>query len=189
MDDQVCKVRRGFLKAGMALALTGLSARPAFPAYAPNVKYDAKPVRELNFFNLHTGESLKTAYWADGDYLSQGLADINYILRDFRNDHVSPIAVPLLDLLHQLRGTLDTSKPFQIISGYRSPKTNSMLRSHSKGVAKNSQHLLGKAIDLRVQGVALNDLRRAAISLHGGGVGYYPSSNFVHVDVGRVRTW
>lgn len=191
MNDQVCRVRRGFLKAGMALALTGLSTRPALSAYAPSGKYapSMKPVRELDFYNLHTGESLKTAYWADGNYLSQGLADINYILRDFRNDHVSQIAVPLLDLLHQLRGTLDTAKPFQIISGYRSPATNTMLRSHSRGVAKNSQHLLGKAIDLRVQGIALNDLRRAAISLHGGGVGYYPSSNFVHVDVGRVRTW
>lgn len=184
MDDRVCRVRRSFLKAGVALAFTGLSARQAF-AYAPSMK----PVRELDLYNLHTGESLKTAFWADGDYLPQGLAEINHILRDYRNNQISPIAPPLLDLLHELRGTLRTKKPFQIISGYRSPATNAMLRSHSRGVAKHSQHLLGKAVDLRVEGIGLNDVRRAAISLRGGGVGYYPKSNFVHVDVDRVRTW
>lgn len=185
MDDHVCKVRRGLLKAGVALALTGLGARPAFAAFDPG----AAPVRELDFYNLHTGESLRTAYWAEGKYLPEGLAEINHILRDYRNDHVSTIATPLLDLLHQLRGTLDTARPFQIISGYRSPATNAMLASRSDGVAKHSMHLEGKAIDLRVEGIALHDLRRTAVALRGGGVGYYPKSDFVHVDVGRVRTW
>lgn len=185
MDDRICKVRRGLLKAGMAFALTGLSARPVFAAFE-----QGKPaVRALAFYNLHTGESLKTDYWAEGDYLPDALAGINHILRDYRNDQVLPIEPHLLDLLHGLRNTLDTAQPFQIISGYRSPATNAFLAAHSDGVAKGSLHMQGKAIDLHVEGIPLDELHRAAIALRGGGVGYYPNSNFVHVDIGRVRTW
>lgn len=185
MKDQICKTRRGLLKASLAFALTGLSTRQAFAAL--NTK--ATGVRELAFYNLHTGESLKTPYWSDGDYLPEALTDINHILRDYRNDQVLPIAPRLLDLLHGLRGTLDTTQPFQIISGYRSPETNTVLAAKSDGVAKGSLHMQGKAIDLHVEGIPLDDLHRAALALQGGGVGYYPKSNFVHVDVGRVRSW
>jgi uncharacterized protein YcbK (DUF882 family) len=169
----------------MAFALTGLSARSAFAA-----SEQVEPaVRELAFYNLHTGESLKTDYWSDGAYLPDALAEINHILRDHHNDQVQPIEPHLLDLLHGLRNTIDTTRPIQIISGYRSSATNALLASHSDGVAKDSLHMQAKAIDLRVEGVHLDDLRRAAIALNGGGVGYYPNSNFVHVDIGRVRTW
>lgn len=185
MDDQMSGTRRSLLKAGMALALAGLGSQPAFAAFAP----DRSPVRELDFINLHTGESLSTAYWADGNYLPQGLAEINHILRDHRNDHVSPIAPRLLDILHRLRGKLDTTMPIQIISGYRSPETNTMLRQADTGVAKRSMHMEGMAIDLCIEGVALEDVRRAAMTLRAGGVGYYPDSNFVHVDIGRLRSW
>ena len=185
MDDQICKVRRGLLKAGMAFALTGLGARPAFAAF----EQGETAVRELAFYNLHTGESLKTAYWSEGDYLPDALADINHILRDYRNDQVLPIEPRLLDLLHGLRNTLDTTRPFQIISGYRSPATNTSLAANADGVAKGSLHMQGKAIDLHLEGIPLDELRRAAIALRGGGVGYYPNSNFVHVDIGRVRSW
>jgi len=186
MTHQICKTRRSLLKAGIALALTGgLSARSAFAAF----EQGQPAVRALAFYNLHTGESLKTDYWSEGNYLPEALADINHILRDHRNNQVQQIEPHLLDLLHGLRNTIDTTRPIQIISGYRSPATNALLASHSDGVAKGSLHMQAKAIDLRVEGVPLDDLRRAAIALNGGGVGYYPKSNFVHVDIGRVRTW
>jgi len=185
MENQNFKLRRSILKAGVAFALTGLSARPVLA----DVEQKKKAVRELAFYNLHTGESLKTDYWAEGDYLPDALADINHILRDFRNDQILPIEIPLLDLLHELHTTFGTSQPFHIVSGYRSPETNSTLAANSGGVAKDSLHMQGKAIDLFIEGVPLNELRHAAISLHGGGVGYYPNSNFVHVDTGRVRSW
>lgn len=185
MNDQICKTRRGLLKAGMAFALTGLGARPAFAAF----NQDKTTVRELAFNNLHTGETLKTAYWAQGNYLPEALAEINHILRDYRNDQMLPIEPRLLDLLHDLHNTLDTTAPIQIISAYRSPATNALLAAKTDGVAKSSLHMQGKAIDLHVEGVPLDELRRAAMSLRAGGVGYYPNSNFVHVDIGRVRSW
>ena len=185
MNDQVCKNRRRFLKAGMVLTLTGLSTRPAFAL----VKPIDTGIRELDFYNMHTGESLKTTFWEKGEYLQESLSDINHILRDYRNNEILPIDTRLLDLLHMLRGKLDTTQPIQIISGYRSPATNALLAAHSEGVAKGSLHMQGKAVDVHIEGVPLNELHRAAIALQGGGVGYYPSSNFVHVDVGRVRTW
>jgi len=110
-------------------------------------------------------------------------------LRDFRTDEVLPIDPQLLDLLHNLRSTLGTNQPFQIISGYRSPTTNANLAANSGGVAKRSLHMQGKAIDIRIEGTPLKHLREAAVALQGGGVGYYPGSNFVHMDVGRIRTW
>jgi len=185
MTNEVCKGRRGLLKAGMAFALTGLNVRPALA----NFEQKTPTLRELAFYNLHTGESLKTDYWAEGDYLPDAMADINHILRDFRTNQVLPIDLQLLDLLNGLRSTLGTAQPFQIISGYRSPATNSTLAANSDGVAKGSLHMQGKAIDLRIEGTALGDLRQAAMGLQGGGVGYYPKSNFLHLDVGRVRHW
>jgi uncharacterized protein YcbK (DUF882 family) len=145
--------------------------------------------RVLTFENLHTGETLKTVYWANGSYVQGNLADINHILRDHRTDAVKAIDPRLLDLLHELKLTVDSRKPFAIISGYRSPKTNAKLRANSRGVAKRSMHLEGKAIDIRIPGYNLSHLRQAALSLRGGGVGYYPKSGFIHLDTGRVRTW
>lgn len=145
--------------------------------------------RVLSFENLHTGEKLKTVYWAHGNYIHSNLADINHILRDHRTDDVKAIDPRLLDLLHELRLSVDSHKPFAIISGYRSPKTNAKLRTNSNGVAKRSMHLEGKAIDIRIPGQNLSNLRRAALSLRGGGVGYYPKSGFIHMDTGRVRSW
>lgn len=185
MNSQISRKRRDLLKAGMAFALTGLSTRQAFAS----LEQKKTAARELAFYNLHTGENLKTVYWAEGDYLPDALADINHILRDYRNDQILPIETPLLDLLYGLQSTLATGQPFHIISGYRSPATNASLAANSDGVAKGSLHMQGKAIDLYVEKVPLNELRHAAIALQGGGVGYYPKSNFVHVDIGRVRSW
>ena len=185
MTKEICKARRHLLKAGMAFALNGLNARPALA----NFVHKTSRLHELSFYNLHTGESLKTKYWAEGEYLPDAMADINHILRDFRTNLVLPIDPQLLDLLNGLPSTLGTAQPFQIISGYRSPATNFTLAANSDGAAKGSLHMQGKAIDLRIEGTALGDLHQAAMDLQGGGVGYYPKSNFVHVDVGRVRHW
>lgn len=145
--------------------------------------------RMLSFDNLHTGERLTAPFWSHGHYHQDGLAEIDYILRDWRTDEVVQIDRGLFDLLYELRRRLDTNAPFQIISGYRSPETNAMLRNVSLGVAKNSYHVKGMAIDIRVPGRDLRTLQRTALRMRAGGVGYYPKSDFVHVDVGPVRRW
>jgi len=149
----------------------------------------ARGVRALRFTHTHTGERLAIEYFADGTYLSDALATVNQFLRDFRTGDVHDIDPELLDLLHGVAAMTDTSKPFQVISGYRSPATNEMLRHRSEGVAAGSLHMNGQAIDIRLADVPLAALRRAALAARRGGVGYYPSSNFVHVDTGRVRAW
>ena len=177
--------RRTFLAAGLAAAVACFSPYKAFAS----VLKAFPPEKALAFYNTHTGETLKAVYWDQGTYVPQSLAEINYILRDHRTGEVREIEPALLDLLCALRQKLGSTAPFSIISGYRSPETNSHLSTMSKGVAKNSMHLLGKAIDIRLPGHELKTLQRAAIDLQRGGVGYYPSSDFVHVDVGRVRCW
>ena len=151
-----------------------------------------RPERVLSFFHTHTGERLKIAYCCDGIYQPEALSQLNHLLRDFRVDQEKPIDPKLFDLLHELGGTLETDQPYHIISGYRSAETNTMLRERGgahTGVASSSLHMIGKAIDIRLPGVRLDHLRSAAASLKLGGVGFYPSSNFVHVDTGRVRYW
>lgn len=147
--------------------------------------------RELSFDNVHTGEKLKVEYWADGQYLPDALTEINHLLRDFRTGQVHAIAPQLLDLLSRLRGRLETSRPINVISGYRSPITNAMLQAEHEhsGVASKSLHMQGMAIDIRIPGRELADLHVAALAERSGGVGYYPASDFVHMDVGRVRSW
>ncbi|MGZ5479300.1 MAG: DUF882 domain-containing protein [Candidatus Aminicenantales bacterium] len=148
------------------------------------------PDRDLSFYNIHTGESEAVEYCRNGCLVPDSLQKVNHILRDTRTGEIKDIDVDLLDLLVRLGRTLPTEGPFHVISGYRSKNTNEYLRkTGGGGVAANSLHLVGKAIDIRVPGVALRDLYRKAVSLQGGGVGIYPGSDFVHVDVGRVRTW
>jgi uncharacterized protein YcbK (DUF882 family) len=151
-------------------------------------KKPKKLVRELAFNHLHTGEKLRRVYWVDGRYVPGALADINYLLRDFRTGDKVAIDVSLLDLLADMRRYLDTKKPLEVISAYRSPQTNSQLAEQSGGVAKQSLHMEGKAIDVRVPGSHLSMVRKVALAMERGGVGYYPGA-FVHLDVGRVRWW
>lgn len=153
-----------------------------------NSIYDEE--RLLYFYNIHTGEYLKEVYWFRGNYNEESLKKIFYILRDFRVNEIKPIDVKLLDTIYILRKVLEVeNKPINIISGYRSPKTNNLLREKSSGVAKHSLHLEGRAIDINIEGIPLSTLRDAAKSLKAGGVGYYPSSGFVHIDTGRIRYW
>ena len=174
--------RREFLRIG-----SGVAAALMLPAGMARAASHSE--RSLSFYNTHTGERLKTCYWAEGNYVPGGIREINQILRDHRTGDVYDMDQGLLDLLYLLQTRVDSKQTFQIISGYRSPKTNAMLSGKSKGVAKRSYHMQGKAIDIRLNGCDLKQLHKAALSLKAGGVGYYPSSDFIHVDVGRVRRW
>jgi uncharacterized protein YcbK (DUF882 family) len=173
--------RRRFLKT-LAVAGGTLVARPR-RAHASAIP------RTLGLRHLHTGETLHVEYAVGETYLPDALAAVNRLLRDFRTGDVHPIDPGLLDLLHRVARRLDTHQSFEVISGYRSPVTNAALRRRSEGVAARSLHMVGQAIDIRVAGVDLVMLRAAALDLKGGGVGYYPASNFVHVDTGRLRHW
>ena len=181
--------RRSFLGLGAAAAAGAFVPSRARAAVPSAVK---SPQRVLSFFNTHTGERIRTAYCTGGQYDAQALREFDHILRDFRVNEVKPIDRRVFDMLHELGGTLETDVPFHIISGYRSPHTNALLRGRGgpgTGVASRSLHMVGQAIDIRVPGVKLEQLRNAAKSLKIGGVGFYPDLNFVHVDVGRVRYW
>ena len=168
----------------------GIAAGAAVGLLAPRaLRAQSLSPRLLRFNHTHTGEKLAIEYWKAGDYEPESLSVINHLMRDFQTGDVHPIDPSLLDLLHDLAGKTQTRAPFEIISAYRSPMTNAALRSHSDGVARNSLHLKGQAIDIRLADVPLTDLRRAALASRRGGVGYYQGSNFVHVDTGRVRAW
>lgn len=175
---------------GRRLALKGLAAAPLCIALLPAAAAArAAEPRVLAFHHLHTGEQLSLTYFADGAYLPEALARIDWLLRDFRNDEAHAIDPRLLDILHALRRTCKQT-PFEIISGYRSATTNAMLhKADSSGVAARSLHLQGRAIDVRLAGFDTARLRAAAIALGRGGVGFYPESDFVHLDTGRVRAW
>lgn len=153
----------------------------------------ARATRALSFVHTHTAEKLAIEYCCDGRYDQAALDKLNYLLRDFRSGEVHPIDPKLFDLLHELAANLGADgEAFHVISGFRSPVTNAMLRQRggpSTGVATRSLHMVGKAIDIRLPGVKLKELRETAAALKRGGVGYYPASNFVHVDTGRVRYW
>lgn len=168
--------------------LSSLVAAPLLPM-APRAWAADAGARCLRFENLHTGEALSVEYAAGGRYLDDALAEVNHVLRDFRTGEAGTIDPALLDLLHALSERIGSRRPFQVISGYRSPVTNAALHRNTSGVAGNSLHMQGQAIDVRLADVALADLREAALALQLGGVGFYPASNFVHVDTGRVRRW
>lgn len=179
------KDRRRFLKLG-ALVIGG-SLIP-LPIWASSQRY-LPPNRSLAFYHTHTDERLHVAYCRRGIYSNNALRKVNHILRDHRTDDIRPIDTRLLDFLFRLSRKLDTDEPFHVVSGYRSPATNAMLRKAGGGVARKSFHITGKAIDIRLPGAGLGELRRTAMKLKIGGVGFYPESNFVHVDVGPVRYW
>ncbi|HWA04594.1 MAG TPA: DUF882 domain-containing protein [Rhizomicrobium sp.] len=174
------RTRRAALRAGLAIFAGGM-ASPAFSS--------VPAVRTLRFDNLHTGEKLSIDYWTQGAYRPDALSAVNHVLRDYRNGQEHAIDTRLLDLLNLLHRTLESSAPFSVISGYRSPATNAAMHRHSAGVAAHSLHMQGMAIDIRLADRGLKDLHAAARSLRAGGVGFYPAEDFVHVDVGRVRHW
>lgn len=163
-----------------ALALT--VAGPGMAAALPKR-------RDLKLHNIHTGEKFDAVYWANGHYVPGAMAEIRRVLRDYRSNTEHWIDPALIDLLVAIRARVQSHEAFEVISGYRSPQTNAMLCETTSGVATNSQHLHGKAIDIRLPGRDLRHLRDAALKLKRGGVGYYPESEFVHVDTGPIRHW
>lgn len=174
--------RRAFLSAGLAAAASSI-----LPVHA---LAQAVEPRRVALHNLHTGEALDAVYWENGQYVSDAVEALNKVLRDFRTGDVHMMEPGLYDILDAISAKVENRAPYQIISGYRSPKTNAMLKeTGGGGVATHSLHMEGKAMDIRLDGVQLTNLHKAALSLQKGGVGFYPVSNFVHVDVGRVRTW
>jgi len=171
--------RRQLLKAAACLPL----------ASVPGLTYAKPETRSLQFNHLHTGEKLSVIYCENGSYIPGALEEINRLLRDFRTEEVHMIEPDLLDFMHQIKTAAGSSGTYEIISGYRSPATNEMLRKSSGGVARKSFHMKGQAIDIRLPGVPTRNLCRAARELQLGGVGYYGASNFIHVDVGPIRNW
>lgn len=183
--------RRRFLQLGIG-ATTALFLPAAFANVSTRSVAESivtLPERKLSLSNLHTGEQLTATYWAEGQYQMSELQAISHLLRDHRTGDVHQMDNELLDLLNALHQKMGGKKAFQVISGYRSPKTNAALRQNSSGVAKKSFHMKGQAIDIRLPGCQLSDLRKAALACQAGGVGYYPESDFIHVDTGPVRHW
>jgi uncharacterized protein YcbK (DUF882 family) len=178
-------LRRDFIKLGIVAAAATMTPLSALAA----TDKKSQPFKNLAFYNTHTRERLAVCYCRYGKYDAKALARINYILRDHRSNEIEAIDPRLLDLLHGLSLKTRPDAPFHVISGYRSPSTNKSLRKKSSGVAKKSMHMLGKAIDIRIPGYGTKKLHIKAKQMKAGGVGYYPKSDFVHVDTGRVRYW
>jgi uncharacterized protein YcbK (DUF882 family) len=181
-NDDMRLQRRRFLVGGLG----GLASVAGFGRASAALTLEAN---ELAFYHIHTAEKLSVAYRDNGKLVPDALAAINHLLRDFRTGQAHEIDVELLDTLSLLHEAADRRGHFEIISGYRSPRTNAALREVTSGVAENSLHIKGRAIDVRSTGITTAQLRAAALELARGGVGYYPESNFVHVDTGAFRAW
>jgi len=177
--------RRYFLRLVSISGLAALLPTRVFSA----IHGDSASARSLSLYSPSTREHLDTVYWEKGRYIGEALNDINYIMRDRWTGEIKKIDTSLLDLLYSLARNLKVGRPFHIVCGYRSPETNARLRKHDKGVAKNSFHIQGKAIDIRLRGCELSVLKRKAVNLKAGGVGYYPQSKYLHIDVGPIRYW
>lgn len=171
-----------------AFAATAVAAAPTF-SNAAGLLRGAGDVRRLRMHSPRTGERVDMIYWIEGDYLADAVKEINYFMRDWRNNQVRSIDTRTIDIMAAAHNLLDVSEPYMLISGYRSPSTNAMLRSRSSGVAKNSRHIQGEAADLRLSSRSVSQMFRAAKACGGGGVGRYSRSNFIHVDCGPVRSW
>lgn len=177
----------GALVGGVGASLLRPAQAVTQPAPLP-----AAPIvdaRRLSFVNTHTGDTFSDAYWEAGNYVPDAMAAINHVMRDHRSGETHEIDPRLLDQLHTLKGLVEASAPYQIISGYRSPATNAALHANSNGVATRSLHMQGRAIDIRIGRIQLSRLRDAALGMGAGGVGYYEASDFIHIDTGRVRRW
>jgi len=182
--DEYDSDRRGFLKAGLfAAAALGFWTPALAEAAAP------RTARLIYLQNPYTGEKFTGEYWYNGRYIPSAFVDIKKLMRDHRVNEQFPIDPRLMDILYVMNNRLGVKNSYHVLSGYRSPATNARLRRNSEGVARNSLHMTGQAVDIRLPGTRLNVLRKAAMDLKSGGVGFYPRSDFVHVDTGRVRHW
>ncbi len=177
--------RRGLLG---AFAATAVMAAPTYSNAAGFLR-GGGDIRRLKMYSGRTGESIDTIYWIEGNYIPEAMTEVNRFFRDWRNGVTAQIDTRTIDIVAATQNLLETDQPYTLISGYRSPQTNAMLRANSSGVARNSLHLQGKAADLRMDGRSVGQMARAAAACRAGGVGRYSGSNFVHMDCGAVRSW
>jgi uncharacterized protein YcbK (DUF882 family) len=177
--------RRALLR---AFAVTTVVAAPTY-ANAFGFLRGAGDIRKISIYSSRSGETLESVYWIEGDYIPEAMNEINRIMRDWRSGDVIRIDGRTIDIMAASHALMDTSEPYMLLSGYRSPATNAMLRSRSSGVARNSLHMKGQAADLRLKSRSVSQMARAAAACNAGGVGKYSRSNFVHMDCGPVRTW
>ena len=179
--------RRDLLAFIGASAGVALATKPALAA--PSVISGKGEYRSINLHNTRLGESLNTVYWIGGAYIPEAMAEITFLLRDWRLDLTKPVDAAVIDVLAAAHRRLDTREPFEVVSGYRSPQTNAMLRRRSRGVARNSYHIKAMAVDVKLKTRSVNQMYMAALSSYGGGVGRYSRSGFVHMDSGPIRSW
>ena len=177
--------RRGLLG---AFAATAVAAAPTY-ANAAGFLRRGGDIRRLRMYSGRTGESIDMIYWIDGKYIGDALQEINYFMRDWRQDEATRMDTRAIDVMAAAHNLLDVNEPYMLLSGYRTPQTNAMLRARSGGVARKSLHMKGQAADLRLNARSVSQMARAAAACKGGGVGRYSRSNFVHMDCGPVRTW
>ncbi len=185
-NEQLDQQRRDLLKIGGAGLIA--SMLPLMGARSAMASTD-NGTWKIAFRHAHTGESFSGVYRVGDKYLPEAFERINYVLRDFRTKEVFPMDPHMIDILSLIHKKLDANDPYNILSAYRSPKTNAMLGKRTRGVASNSFHMYGQATDIRIPGYGAKKIRNVAKSLKAGGVGYYPRSGFVHVDTGAVRSW
>ncbi|GFE50219.1 hypothetical protein So717_19720 [Roseobacter cerasinus] len=171
-----------------AFAATAITAAPTF-ANAAGFLRGGGDIRRIKMYSGRTGERIDMIYWIEGEYIRDAVKEINHFMRDWRTDGVTSMDLRTIDIMSAAHNLLDATEPYMLLSGYRSPQTNAMLRSRSRGVAKNSLHMKGQAADLRLSSRTVAQVARAAAACRGGGVGKYSRSNFVHMDCGVVRTW
>ena len=180
----------GFTRRGLlgAFAATTLVAAPTM-SKAFSFNRGAGDIRRLHMHSGRTGETVDLIYWIEGEYISESLDEINHFFRDWRNDRTHRIDTRTIDIMAAAHNLLDSEEPYMLLSGYRSPETNAMLRRRSSGVARNSRHMVGQAADLRIRSRSVSQVARAALACNAGGVGRYSRSNFTHMYCGPVRSW
>ena len=171
-----------------AFAATAVTAAPTF-ANAAGFLRGGGDVRRIRMYSGRTDEKIDMIYWIEGKYIPDAVQEVNYFMRDWRTDGVKSMDLRTLDIMAAAHNLMDINEPYMLLSGYRSPQTNAMLRSRSRGVAKNSLHMQGQAADLRLSSRSVNQMAKAAMACRAGGVGRYSGSNFVHMDCGTVRSW
>ena len=183
--EQTGLTRRALLG---AFAATAVAAAPTYSNAAGFLR-GGGDIRRIKMYSGRTGERIDMIYWIEGQYIKDAVKEVNYFMRDWRTDGVKSMDLRTIDIMAAAHNLLDVNEPYMLLSGYRSPQTNAMLRSKSRGVAKNSLHMRGQAADLRLASRSVNQMARAAVACQGGGVGRYSGSNFVHMDCGVVRSW
>jgi uncharacterized protein YcbK (DUF882 family) len=180
----------GFTRRGLlgAFAATTLIAAPTF-SKAAGLLRGAGDIRRIRMYSGRTGERIDMIYWIEGKYIRGAIKEVNHFMRDWRTDGVVTMDTRTIDIMAAAYNMMDVNEPYMLLSGYRSPQTNALLRSRSRGVAKNSLHMKGQAADLRLSSRSTGQMAKAAKACRSGGVGRYSRSNFVHMDCGPVRTW